>query len=39
MVRTEEVLTFPCRFFNSMVAPLNLEEFDRLEPHDTTLLI
>jgi hypothetical protein len=39
MVKTEEVLAFPHRFFFRAVAPLNLEELDPLAPHDTSLLI
>jgi hypothetical protein len=39
MVRTEEVLIFPCCFFFRVVAPLYLEELDCFMPRDTIFLI
>jgi hypothetical protein len=39
MVRTEEVLAFPCCFFFKVDAPLYLEEHDCFMPRDTILLI
>jgi hypothetical protein len=39
MVRTEEILAFPCGFFCGVVAPLDLKEPDHFAPCDTTLLI
>jgi hypothetical protein len=39
MVRTGEVIAFPCCFFFGVVAPLYLEELDCFTPRDTILLI
>jgi hypothetical protein len=39
MARTEEILILLCCFFFRMVAPLDIVEFDRLTPCDTTLLV
>jgi hypothetical protein len=39
MARMKEVLTFPCRFFLSVVAPLYLQELDHFTPRDMILLI
>jgi hypothetical protein len=39
MVKTDEVLTFPCCFFFSVIAPLYFEELDCFTPCDTILLI